>query len=619
MRSRTVLATLAFVAMASFEVPLWACGGTFCDSGPPGVVTMPVDQRGENILFAIEDGVVEAHIQIRYQGDAKRFAWILPLPAVPELAVGSQLLFESLLSGTVPTIGYARVQCGGQSIGASCIDSVPPVCGATPQPEPKIVLRATVGAFDVVVLQGGTADEVVEWLSANGYAGNDAAPALLDRYLQKKYVFAAVKLTAGAGVDEIHPLVVRYPGTTPCVPLQLTAVAAVEDMGVRAFFLGDRRVVPTTYRSVVLNPARLDFAATGANYEAVVRAAVDSPAANGHAFVTEYAGPSSVARSSTIYSESWSEVDLSVAADHPEYVVYSLESAGLVDCSSDPCVFNHPLVAPLLHEHLPVPQGLTEQEYYQCISCYEGVSDLSAWDAALFQKKLDERVLSPSRNARDLLEGHPFLTRLYTTISPAEMTQDPEFEAREGLLPVTNNVTAQRLEGCGDGTVLAMRLPDGREIALANGAGAWPMWSESMPWAESVEEFPPGGGAPIALVDNGAAIDAAILEWNASRGWPPAPAVSGSAGAGGMGAPGGTGGTGPSGAGGEGGALAPSTSADGHPPSASPLAAADDDGAMCAVSSTPGAARSGAFVLGVLALLGRGRRRPRISIVARAR
>ena len=37
-----------------------ACGGTFCDVGP---AAMPVDQTGENILFVIDEGFVEAHVQ----------------------------------------------------------------------------------------------------------------------------------------------------------------------------------------------------------------------------------------------------------------------------------------------------------------------------------------------------------------------------------------------------------------------------------------------------------------------------------------------------------------------------------------------------------------------------
>src|SRR6185436_3995698 len=124
---------------------------------------------------------------------------------------------------------------------------------------PTVVFKKTVGAFEVTALQGGTAQEVSDWLSTNGYQSIPSAPAILQHYVEQQFVFVAVKLTGGTGVDEIHPLVFRYQGTEPCVPLKLTAVAAVEDMGVRVFFLGDDRVFPTNYKHLELNPARIDW------------------------------------------------------------------------------------------------------------------------------------------------------------------------------------------------------------------------------------------------------------------------------------------------------------------------------------------------------------------------
>ena len=46
---------------------------------------------------------------------------------------------------------------------------------------------------------------------------------------------------------EIHPLAIRYPGIEPCIPIKLTRIAAVDDMAIRAFFLGDNRVAPTNW------------------------------------------------------------------------------------------------------------------------------------------------------------------------------------------------------------------------------------------------------------------------------------------------------------------------------------------------------------------------------------
>ena len=94
-----------------------------------------------------------------------------------------------------------------------------------------------------------------------------------------------MKLTGGAGIDEIHPLVVRYAGTEPCVPLKLTSVAAVEDIGVRTFFLGTKRVVPKNYKHITVNPVLINWQSFATNYQNVVGRAADTDVAMGHAFV----------------------------------------------------------------------------------------------------------------------------------------------------------------------------------------------------------------------------------------------------------------------------------------------------------------------------------------------
>src|SRR6478736_6101057 len=104
------LVSAAVAALCTWPASALACGGTFCDSGPRA---MPVDQKGENILFVVSQGEVEAHIQIQYKGDAARFAWVLPVPAIPETEVGSEALFQNLLLGTVPRFGLNTTGCGG--------------------------------------------------------------------------------------------------------------------------------------------------------------------------------------------------------------------------------------------------------------------------------------------------------------------------------------------------------------------------------------------------------------------------------------------------------------------------------------------------------------------------
>jgi MYXO-CTERM domain-containing protein len=534
MRFSPVLGIAVVAAAVSSFTPksARACGGTFCDNSGPRA--MPVDQTGENIIFVMEPGQVEAHIQIQYRGEAPRFSWIVPVQALPDIQVGSEALFDRVLAATVPTFGFQMQfdTCDNANGGVSTKGGFGTGAGGgsngAPGSGPTVVLQKVVGAFDVTVLMGGTAAEVTAWLDSNGYQTPPNATQLLDGYVMRGFFFVAVKLTGGAGLDEIHPLVLRYAGTSPCVPIKLTAVAAVEDMGVRTFFLGTKRVVPKNYKHVVPNPVRLDWATAGSNYNQLVGRAADSPVADGHAFVTEYAGPAAIVGAGAIGSPSWNATPFFTAS--PVDVIDLLQKQGLVSCSGGYCDYQHPLLLPLLREYLPapatlppspdVPSGISDPStiegyFYGCLSCYRSSINANKWNGPAFASALASRIVDPSRHADELIANWPYLTRMFTTISPAEMTEDPEFQERGDLKTVAASGSGTLRVTCSGSR--AMTLPDGRLVALTP-QQTWPAFSDQMPWAERIEDLSVSG-EPVVLVDNTERINSQLLAWNSPQGW----------------------------------------------------------------------------------------------------
>jgi len=530
------LAVGSFGATAMIPNEASACGGTFCDGGAP--LPMPVDQSGENILFVRDGDFMEAHIQIQYMGDAEKFGWVVPLLKAPtEIAPGSDPLFANMLAGSVPTYGFSRqndvctapedASNDGFGTGAAGGDDG----GGDDDDDgegPKILAMEEVGAFEVTVLTAESAQVVVDWLVENDYQTDDEAIPILEQYLAEGHVFAAVKLTAGAEVNEIHPIMFRFQSDEPCVPLRLTRIAAVEDMEVRTFFLGDTRVAPRTYRHVEVNPLLIDWPNQAGNYKEVISIAVDEESADGRAFVTEYAGTSDVVPVGGISSDSW-DADRFRDLDATN-VIAQLTEQGLWQCGEDfdtfefVCQATHPLVQPLLDEFLPVPEGVEPVDFYENPANYAEVIDADAWgDGSGFADGLAERVIGPGEHAADLLRRFGYLTRMYTTISPAEMTEDPMFHENPNLGDVeSQRMATQRILCNGDSI---WTLPDGREVYVRAG-DPWPDFDAAlpddgttMPASEFIDEVPTTDGAPMRLVDNQELIDTKLRAYNEGQGW----------------------------------------------------------------------------------------------------
>jgi MYXO-CTERM domain-containing protein len=530
-----VASIVAGTALA-FAIPMLlpseasACGGNFCDTGP---TAMPVDQTGENILFHIGADTVEAHIQIKIdpETDAEKFAWVIPVQALPEFEVGSQILFDNMLNGSVPRYGvnnqtdFCGVQGASEGEGASTGDPAGDGDGdgdgGGPN-GPEVVYRASVGAYEIAVLDGGTVEGVMQWLGDNGYQQDPNAAPILEQYLADDFLFVALKLGVNAGVEDVHPIVIRYTGVEPCVPIRLTAIAAAEDMDIRTFFLGNARTVPTNYRHVLVNPLKLDWFNNASNYKEVITMAVDAETADGNAFVTEYAGPSNVISLAGVYDPIWDSSPIATTLVTSPVGLYDILLAqNLMFCDPEwdlVCTTFHPLLQSILDQYVPVPDGVDPVAFWDCMTCYEAQIDLTAWDAVGFAAAMDERIIQPGIVASNLVNENPYLTRMYTTISPNEMGADPTFRENPTLPEVPFLQLGNQTLHCDGSTTV--ELPDGRQIFFPAGDPlVWPEFQDEMPWDEDIEQDGMADGAPlINLVDKTDEINDLLDEWNQSKG-----------------------------------------------------------------------------------------------------
>ena len=479
---------------------------------------MPVDQTGETILFVHGEGWMEAHIQIAYDPEttAREFAWVVPVMALPELSVGSQTLLDAMATATAPRYGFSTWgepcsgddgstdPCAGEGDdgGDAKLDA-----GASPPSEPEVVAHELVGAFEMFVIEGGTPQGVMTWLGDNGFAQDETAEPILAEYLEEDFLFVAFKLAHATDASEIHPVVLRYAGDEPCVPIRLTRIAAVEDMVIRTYFLAESRVVPSNYKHVELNPLKIDFLGRGANYNEVVAMAVDE--AGGHGWVTEYAGAASIVPTGRLAAAQWPIASL-LGATSLETVQFVLDQ-GWVQCDGIECAWDHPLLEGILAEWLPLPDDFELESLWYCPECFADDLDESAWDSVRFVAELETRIVAPTQHGLALLDTWPTLTRMVTTLSPVEMTRDPFFHQNPDLPDVRRTGELGSSNLFCDGAS-SFNLPDGRLVATPG--GSWPdIAPELMPWAASVADMA-SAGAPQVLTDNGELIAELLARFN---------------------------------------------------------------------------------------------------------
>ncbi|MCH8253596.1 MAG: DUF2330 domain-containing protein [Planctomycetes bacterium] len=428
-------AIAALLGTAGLNDTAFPCGGLFCRQ-------VPIDQAGEQIIFRQDGDVVTAIILIQYVGDAEDFSWVVPVPGIPELSTGSDLVFGPLESATRPQFNLITT-------GDACPievdldfalnnDSVGPTAGEADVADDGgvvILERLAVGPFDVEIVSSDDAEALVIWLDENGYDLTDRGGDLIAPYVAEGKNFVALKLRQDQGVGDIEPLIMKYQAPEPCIPIRLTAVAAQQDMGVIVWLLGESRAVPLNYLHVVPNYTRLNwYSGTGsayASYQGLITAAMDEATvgmgnAGGQGFATDYAGR-----------------DIDVLSQLPTAEAFGDELARLAGVDDDAefirqlvggFVFAQDKVLEVLRRELPLPEGDDEFVYQVPELLVDTFSaELLAAARSAIVVELNSAVIDPLNETRAVFAGDLYLTRFFTTLSPEEMTVDPTFSFNPDL------------------------------------------------------------------------------------------------------------------------------------------------------------------------------------------
>ncbi len=524
MNYRTVGKVLApcLLALAPFLAtsPAAACGGFFCSQA------QPVNQAAERIIFADNgDGTITAVIQILYEGPSENFSWLLPISTVPEgdqLGVASDMAFSRLQNATNPQFnltttveGRCKERSGARDDSLAIPTGSPAVipgnASVNGESEVNVEASGVVGAFEysVISVDATITDPsapALEWLTQNGYDVTPGAAALVGPYLADGMYLLALRLTKGADTGSIRPIKVTYAAEAPMIPIKLTAVAANADMGVMTWALSSARAVPFNYNALELNEARINWFNASGNYDQVVTEAADD--AGGQGFVTEFAGPSSQLDEvvwQSFEEQQWAAIRGRSYAGREDLLstLYGNYQgwSGFRDA---------------MRRSITLPDTVGFDDFELCPSCY---ADSVTFAPSALLAAIEEDVIEPLRSVQQLIDRSPYTTRLYSTLSAAEMTVDPLFVFNPDLPDVDNLHQANRVIECSSGVYFEeapwrIDFPQGSSIrGTAQNVGQWPSAvSEQPPNLRVLTLATSGEGAVVA--DNSELINSMLADYN---------------------------------------------------------------------------------------------------------
>jgi hypothetical protein len=141
-----------------------------------------VRQPNQKALLWLENGRETLILQVKYEGAAGDFGWVVPVPGRPKIDTAPSELFYELAVVTQPIVLRA---------GAAMWRGAGPVGAATEGVE--VVERVQVGPYDATVLAATDEGSLANWLREHGYQMPPRAEEPLASYVERGWHYVALR------------------------------------------------------------------------------------------------------------------------------------------------------------------------------------------------------------------------------------------------------------------------------------------------------------------------------------------------------------------------------------------------------------------------------------------
>jgi hypothetical protein len=237
------------------------------------------------IEYDRETGTEQLSILPGFTGDAQAFAWIVPVPNLPEVALEDEQLFRDLDVLTRP-VHHSR---DGDW---DCFNNPGTISHDVYEGGVDILLSETVGYYQTLVLSATEAPALMAFLTALGFLHEDnleATSEIINDYVDRSWYFVAMQVDSSALAEidpyyygggygyygSLDPIRLTFSSDEIIYPMKISALSAAENSKVHLYVKTDRRMTfpgATTYYANRFSSEEINSISRHMNYRHSIQA-----------------------------------------------------------------------------------------------------------------------------------------------------------------------------------------------------------------------------------------------------------------------------------------------------------------------------------------------------------
>jgi hypothetical protein len=267
-KSNEILTVSAVLAAFFLLIPVGSLADGFFIAPIGSFMYEPSQQA--YIDYDSATGIEQLSILPEFSGDAAAFAWVVPVPGLPEVDPADVQLFRDLDDLTRP-VRHSRDgdwDCFGNRDDIIYVD---PDGGGI-----DIISSEMVGYYQTLVLSATEAPALIAFLAGLGFLHEDnleATTEVINDYVDRSWYFVAMQVdsTALAEIDRfnyggyygpytgrLNPVRLTFPSEEIIYPMKISSLSASAEARVNLYVKTDRRMTfpgATTYYANRFSPA----------------------------------------------------------------------------------------------------------------------------------------------------------------------------------------------------------------------------------------------------------------------------------------------------------------------------------------------------------------------------
>lgn len=209
-----------------------------------------INEPTQKAIIVYDAGREDLILQVKYEGPTDEFGWLVPVPNLPEVKLGSMKCFYELSQFTQQLWPPVSQNRGDQL-------PIPSSLGQEREPPVKVIEIKTVGAYEIAILSTKDTGALGKWLDANGFYFPTGQTDVIDAYVKQQYYFVAARINTSRS-SSFELLSPRQAGKKPAGNYSAhLKLASGELSPLQISFASDHCVFPLKISSVNGKPSEV--------------------------------------------------------------------------------------------------------------------------------------------------------------------------------------------------------------------------------------------------------------------------------------------------------------------------------------------------------------------------